>query len=613
MERPIYVILAVIIISVAPLAAFSQQNVQELFWLNPEKTPPMSGEEIKARYYTGLPFQLGVVYKTDTDKWANPFLIIVNENLYSEIEDKLMLEYVPQLESDGITVEVWTALYGTPEDLRNAMADYYTEHGYYYCMQVGEFPPPLSEIGFFEGESTPYPIDLFFMDLDGIWEDSDSDGYYDTHTGNVEPDIAFGRLAAYTLNYQGNNEAALINHYLDKDLAYRRGETPEIQQRALAFIDDDWFPNAEDWASCLSWVYTDITLIADETTIASVYKGVLDDNYEYIFLAAHSNPNLHQFKIGDDWQSEYVTYNDIYNIRPVAQHYNLFCCSAAQYTYDDYLAGWYVFNIGDYGLTAIGSAKTGSMLNYEDFYPALAFGVPFGEAFRWWFSVWGESARDWFYGMTLIGDPLLKPFSHMIDVNLLYFSVNPKKDGLELSWEIGDGDSPLGFNLYRQELLATDNSNNLSLTNTNELPNSLEVKINSHLITGSNTYHYLDSAVEGGVSYAYRLEAVDAQSAKTLANCQGSMPIGNSFRLAQNYPNPWSGETTVSFSVAEPGLVTLSLYDISGRLVKELANDNFSAGEHKLNVDDAGLESGLYILRLVSGEQSAVRTMVLLK
>jgi hypothetical protein len=339
----------------------------------------------------------------------------------------------------------------------------------------------------------------------------------------------------------------------------------------------------------------------------------LDDNYEYIFLAAHSNPNLHQFKIGDDWQSEYVTYNDIYNIRPVAQHYNLFCCSAAQYTYDDYLAGWYVFNIGDYGLTAIGSAKTGSMLNYEDFYPALAFGVPFGEAFRWWFSVWGESARDWFYGMTLIGDPLLKPFSHMIDVNLLYFSVNPKKDGLELSWEIGDGDSPLGFNLYRQELLATDNSNNLSLTNTNELPNSLEVKINSHLITGSNTYHYLDSAVEGGVSYAYRLEAVDAQSAKTLANCQGSMPIGNSFRLAQNYPNPWSGETTVSFSVAEPGLVTLSLYDISGRLVKELANDNFSAGEHKLNVDDAGLESGLYILRLVSGEQSAVRTMVLLK
>lgn len=203
MERTINVILAVIIVLIAPLIAFGQQNVKELFWLNPEKTPPMSGEEIKARYYTGLPFQLDVVYKTNTDKWASPFLIIVNENLYSEIEDKLMLEYVPQLESDGITVEVWTALYGTPEDLRNAMADYYAEHGYYYCMQVGEFPPPLSEIGFFEGESTPYPIDLFFMDLDGIWEDSDSNGYYDTHTGDTEPDIAFGRLAAYTLNYQG--------------------------------------------------------------------------------------------------------------------------------------------------------------------------------------------------------------------------------------------------------------------------------------------------------------------------------------------------------------------------------------------------------------------------
>jgi hypothetical protein len=613
MERIIGIGLAVVMVLAVPLAGLAQQNVKELFWLNPEQTPPMSGEEIKAKYYSGLPFQLNVVYKTDTDKWASPFLIIVNGDLYPEIEDKLVLEYIPLLEGEGITVEVWTALYGTPEDLRNAMADYYAEHGYYYCMQVGEFPPPLSEIGFFEGESTPYPIDLFFMDLDGTWEDTDSNGYYDTHTGNVEPDIAFGRLAAYTLNYQGNNEAALINHYLDKDMAYRRGEVTDIQQRALAFIDDDWFPNAQNWADCLSWVYSDTTLIADNTTIASVYRDVLDDNYEYIFLAAHSNPNLHQFKVGGDWESDYVTYNNIYDIQPVAEHYNFFCCSAAQYTYNNYIVGWYIFNNGNYGLTGTGSAKTGSMLNYEDFYPVLAFGEPFGEAFRWWFSVWGESDRQWFYGMTLIGDPLLKPLSHMVDVNLLYFRARAKTEGLELSWEIGNGASPQGFNLYRRQLLTGENCHSLSPADSSALPGTPEVKLNSHLITGSGVYQYLDNTAEPGITYVYRLEAVEDQKTTTVGNCQGSMPKGTSFYLSQNYPNPWSGETKVTFSVAQDGPVTISLYDISGRLVKELVNDNLRVGEHQLTVDDSGLESGLYILRLVSGEQSAVRTTVLIK
>jgi hypothetical protein len=613
MERIIGIGLAVVMVLAVPLAGLAQQNVKELFWLNPEQTPPMSGEEIKAKYYSGLPFQLNVVYKTDTDKWASPFLIIVNGDLYPEIEDKLVLEYIPLLEGEGITVEVWTALYGTPEDLRNAMADYYAEHGYYYCMQVGEFPPPLSEIGFFEGESTPYPIDLFFMDLDGTWEDTDSNGYYDTHTGNVEPDIAFGRLAAYTLNYQGNNEAALINHYLDKDMAYRRGEVTDIQQRALAFIDDDWFPNAQNWADCLSWVYSDTTLIADNTTIASVYRDVLDDNYEYIFLAAHSNPNLHQFKVGGDWESDYVTYNNIYDIQPVAEHYNFFCCSAAQYTYNNYIVGWYIFNNGNYGLTGTGSAKTGSMLNYEDFYPVLAFGEPFGEAFRWWFSVWGESDRQWFYGMTLIGDPLLKPLSHMVDVNLLYFRARAKTEGLELSWEIGNGASPQGFNLYRRQLLTGENCHSLSPADSSALPGTPEVKLNLHLITGSGVYQYLDNTAEPGITYVYRLEAVEDQKTTTVGNCQGSMPKGTSFYLSQNYPNPWSGETKVTFSVAQDGPVTISLYDISGRLVKELVNDNLRVGEHQLTVDDSGLESGLYILRLVSGEQSAVRTTVLIK
>lgn len=591
-------------------------DVKELIWVGMENTPPMSGEEIKARYYTGLPFRLSVVYSSSGDKWSGPFLIIVNEELYPQINDKLMDEYVPQLEGDGISVEVWTTLYGTPEDLRDAMADYYSINGFYYCMQVGEFPPPLSEIGFFPGESTPYPIDFFFMDLDGEWIDYDEDGYYDDHTGSLEPDIVFGRLAAYTLSYGSSDEAELVNHYLDKNLAYRRGETTEVFERALAFIDDDWFYWAySDWGYWLAWAYPDTEIVADYRTTADEYRDMLDDNYEYIFLAAHSNPNMHQFKIGEEWESDTVHYTDIINIQPIAQHYNFFCCSSAQYTFSNYIVGWYIFNEGDYGLMGIGSAKTGSMLYYEDFYPLLAAeGYTFGEAFRYWLEMNSEVDRWWFYGMTLIGDPLLKPYAYMVDIEVAYFKATPSDKGINLAWELSGDELPLGFNLYRQEMRSDTGGDSSRAGVLWGDRATLETRINQSPITGSGVYHYLDDGVSGGGTYRYRLEAITEYGLENLASCEGTMGDGAvSFNLSQNYPNPWSGSTTLGFTLSQAGMVLLELYDISGRMVEGIVEGQYSAGEHSLVLSDEGLESGLYLLRLTCGERSAARIMVLMK
>ena len=58
--------------------------------------------------------------------------------------------------------------------------------------------------------------------------------------------------------------------------------------------------------------------------------------------------------------------NDIGAIDDHVLFYNLFVCSSARFTSDDYLAGWYVQS-GD-TLVAVGSTKTGSMINDEDFY-----------------------------------------------------------------------------------------------------------------------------------------------------------------------------------------------------------------------------------------------------
>ena len=81
--------------------------------------------------------------------------------------------------------------------------------------------------------------------------------------------------------------------------------------------------------------------------------------------------------------------------------------------------------------------------------------------------------------------------------------------------------------------------------------------------------------------------------------------------LRQNYPNPFNSETTITFTLAKAGKVNLSLYDLSGRLVRVLVNENREAGTHSVRVNGGILKKGLYMYRLQTGNYSAVKKMVM--
>ena len=86
--------------------------------------------------------------------------------------------------------------------------------------------------------------------------------------------------------------------------------------------------------------------------------------------------------------------------------------------------------------------------------------------------------------------------------------------------------------------------------------------------------------------------------------------------LTQNHPNPFSGRTTIRYALAQPGAVTLEVFDLVGRRVATLLDDTVQpAGEQAVRWDAAaGLPSGLYVYRLtVDGRVVANRTMVLVK
>ncbi len=85
------------------------------------------------------------------------------------------------------------------------------------------------------------------------------------------------------------------------------------------------------------------------------------------------------------------------------------------------------------------------------------------------------------------------------------------------------------------------------------------------------------------------------------------------FHLEQNFPNPFNPITQIQFSIREENDVTLTIYDILGRMVTVLMNDVLQPGQYTVSFEAGKLPSGVYIYRLQSGLQVSQKRMVLLK
>jgi glycosidase len=89
--------------------------------------------------------------------------------------------------------------------------------------------------------------------------------------------------------------------------------------------------------------------------------------------------------------------------------------------------------------------------------------------------------------------------------------------------------------------------------------------------------------------------------------------LPNAFTLAQNYPNPFNPQTTITYSLAEAGNVSLSVYNLSGQLVATLVDSYQRDGEYSVIWDASGQVSGLYFYKITSGVFNKTRKMVLIR
>ena len=135
-------------------------------------------------------------------------------------------------------------------------------------------------------------------------------------------------------------------------------------------------------------------------------------------------------------------------------------------------------------------------------------------------------------------------------------------------------------------------------------------------ITEGNYYFRLVTTVTGDAEYSLVNAVNDASTvAKRSYNkilfTGDEIPV--TYDLSQNFPNPFNPATTIQFQLPKNGFVTLKIYDILGKEVAALVNDQKTQGRYSVNFDASRLASGVYIYQLRVNDYVSSKKMLFLK
>jgi hypothetical protein len=181
-------------------------------------------------------------------------------------------------------------------------------------------------------------------------------------------------------------------------------------------------------------------------------------------------------------------------------------------------------------------------------------------------------------------------------------------EGLVITWRLGGSQSYLGFHLYR----ASEGSRAFEPLNDRPIRATADRR---------RIFEFVDRTVVSGQSYVYRLEAVRMDGeAEILAeyaySVGGTAP--RHLALHQNHPNPFNPATSIRFDLPETAHVKLRIYDVGGRLVRSLVDENLIPESYALIWDGRDEQSrevgsGVYFYRLDVGDRVLTRRLVLIR
>ena len=126
-------------------------------------------------------------------------------------------------------------------------------------------------------------------------------------------------------------------------------------------------------------------------------------------------------------------------------------------------------------------------------------------------------------------------------------------------------------------------------------------------------------SIDGGINW-FQQNANSTEkfySVNFIDSLVGIQPISTitpeSYELYQNYPNPFNPVTNIKYQLVHSGFVKLSVYDMLGREIGRIINQDQKAGTYTVQYDASKLSSGAYFYRIESQDFTETKKMILVK
>jgi hypothetical protein len=100
-----------------------------------------------------------------------------------------------------------------------------------------------------------------------------------------------------------------------------------------------------------------------------------------------------------------------------------------------------------------------------------------------------------------------------------------------------------------------------------------------------------------------------ARVSKSATSVGGQNSVVDNFALDQNYPNPFNLSTVIRFSLPEPAVISIKVYDVTGREIATVVNEMKSAGVHSVGFGNNQLSTGTYMYRMTASTTSGKTTV----
>lgn len=414
------------------------------------------------------------------------------------------------------------------------------------------------------------------------------------------------------VNQFGNNNLNCV-YFINQDRGWITGSNGSI------FVTTDggsqWMPqnsNVSGNLTSISFTNEDTGFIIQSAQIPYLLKTTDGGNlWEYtsgfigVLTSMYFSDPLHGWITGYSYEYPNLYYAKIYKTSDGGANWQTFVYGYGNewgyYFYDAYFLdpyrGWILGRNNDLGLVAY-TTSGGVNLDYQR---TSAQNKLRSASIK-------EGTEVW-----VVGDKgtILYNGHSIVPVELISFNCSLRDDKVFLGWSTASETNNQRFEIERK-IIRNDYKSDWIL---------IGYKKAGGTSTERNEYSFVDNIRKiSADTVKYRLKQIDYNGAYTYSQIVQIQPLPLSFSLSQNYPNPFNPSTKIGYQIPEQSKVKLIVYDVLGREIKTLVNEEKSAGFYEVEFNGSDFPSGVYFYRIEAipngreaGKYSDTKKFILLK